>query len=266
MQASRRAKYWRRCVSPTTSRHELHVTASIGIVTYPDDGTDVETLMKKADSAMYHAKENGRDSFQFFRSEMSAKAIERQSLEASLRHAIERQELELHYQPKLDLASGEVIGCRGAHPVAPPAARARSPRTVHRHCGGLRAHRTHWPMGAARSLPPGARLAGCGSAAAEHRGKHFRSGVACAGFRIRRARNSKRDGPGAALSGTGADRTALMDDSRSVSDVLKELKDIGVLLALDDFGTGYSSLTHLKRFPDRRSEDRSVFRARPGYG
>ena len=100
--------------------HELHITASIGIVTYPDDGTDVETLMKKADLAMYHAKETGRDGYQFFKSEMNARAIERQSLEDSLRYAIERQELVLHYQPKFNLATGGIIGAealiRWRHP------------------------------------------------------------------------------------------------------------------------------------------------------
>src|ERR1700687_1146120 len=76
--------------------HELYVSGSIGIVTYPDDGTDAETLMKKADLAMYHAKETGRDSYQFFKSEMNAQAVERQWLEDSLRHAIEREEVLLH--------------------------------------------------------------------------------------------------------------------------------------------------------------------------
>ena len=106
---------------------ELHITASIGIVTYPDDGTDVETLMKKADLAMYHAKETGRDSYQFFKPEMNARAIERQSLEDSLHYAIERQELVLHYQPKFNLVTGAIIGAealiRWRHPqrgLVPP--------------------------------------------------------------------------------------------------------------------------------------------------
>src|SRR5450631_4457944 len=79
-------------------QHELHITASIGIVTYPDDGLDAETLMKKADFAMYHAKDSGRDNFQFFKSEINVRAIERQALEDQLRYAIEREQLLLHYQ------------------------------------------------------------------------------------------------------------------------------------------------------------------------
>ena len=89
---------------------QLHITGSIGIVVYPDDGTDVETLMKKADLAMYQAKDNGRDGYQFFKPEMNARALERQSLEDSLRYAIERQELVLHYQPKFSLVTGGIIG------------------------------------------------------------------------------------------------------------------------------------------------------------
>src|ERR1017187_282791 len=96
-------------------QHELHITGSIGIVTYPDDGTDAETLMKKADFAMYHAKETGRDSYQFFKSEMNERGIE-------------RQRLLLHYQPKINLATGAIIGVealiRWHHPqrgLVPPA-------------------------------------------------------------------------------------------------------------------------------------------------
>src|SRR6202162_5156900 len=90
--------------------HELHITGSIGIVTYPDDATDAESLLKKADFAMYHAKDAGRDNYQFFKSEMNIRAMERQFLEESLRHAIERRELSLHYQPKIDLATGAIVG------------------------------------------------------------------------------------------------------------------------------------------------------------
>ena len=102
------------------NKHKLRITASIGIATYPDDGTDADTLMKKADLAMYHAKEAGRDSYQFFESEMNAHAIERQSLEEDLHYAIERQELVLHYQPKVNLTTGAIIGAealiRWRHP------------------------------------------------------------------------------------------------------------------------------------------------------
>ena len=87
-------------------QHELHVTTSIGVSVYPDDGLDAETLIKNADTAMYQAKENGRQSYQFFKPAMNVRAVERQSIEESLRRALERQELTLHYQPKIDLQDG----------------------------------------------------------------------------------------------------------------------------------------------------------------
>src|SRR4029077_5474242 len=89
---------------------DLHIDGSVGISVYPEDGKDAETLIKNADTAMYHAKESGRNNFQFFKREMNRKAVERQSLESSLRCALERKEFVLHYQPKINLASMEITG------------------------------------------------------------------------------------------------------------------------------------------------------------
>src|ERR1700731_4457719 len=102
-------------------QHDLHVTASIGVSVYPDDGLDAETLIKNADTAMYQAKENGRQSYQFFKPAMNIRAVERQSIEESLRRALERHEFALHYQPKINLRSGEIAGAealiRWTHPI-----------------------------------------------------------------------------------------------------------------------------------------------------
>ena len=87
-------------------QHDLHVTTSIGVSVYPDDGLDAETLIKNADTAMYQAKENGRQSYQFFKPAMNVRAVERQSIEENLRRALERREFTLHYQPKIRLGSG----------------------------------------------------------------------------------------------------------------------------------------------------------------
>jgi diguanylate cyclase (GGDEF)-like protein/PAS domain S-box-containing protein len=242
-------------------QHELHITGSIGIVTYPDDGVDSETLMKKADFAMYHAKETGRDNYQFFKSEMNVRAIERQSLEDSLRHAIERRELSLHYQPKMNLASGEIIGVealiRWNHPqrglVAPVQFIA-----IAEECG-LIVPIGRWVLGEACRQARAWQLAGLpptcvavNISAVEIRAPDFVSGLR------------------EILAKTGLEprfleleltETVLMEDSRSVADVLRELKNIGVLLALDDFGTGYSSLSYLKRFPiDALKIDQSFVR------
>jgi diguanylate cyclase (GGDEF)-like protein len=242
-------------------RHDLHVTASIGIVIYPDDGTEAETLMKHADFAMYHAKDSGRSNYQFFTPDMNVRAIKRQSLENGLRHALERQEFVLHYQPTMNLETGAIVGVealiRWRHPhlgLVPPAQFV----PVAEECGFIVAI-GRWVLREAcrqarawqdAGLPP-MRIA-INVSAAELRDKDFVAGVS------------------AILTESGLEsryleleltETYLMQDSTSTAAVLQSLKDTGVQLALDDFGTGYSSLSHLKRFPiDTLKIDRSFVR------
>jgi diguanylate cyclase (GGDEF)-like protein/PAS domain S-box-containing protein len=242
--------------------HELHVTASIGIVTFPEDGTDAETLMNNADFAMYHAKENGRDNFQFFKPEMNALAVERRELEGSLRHAIERGELSLNYQPKIDLVTGAITGMEALIRWRLPQRGLVRPGqfiAVAEECG-LIVPIGRWVLREACRQTRAWQLAGLpptsiaiNISALELRDPGFASNV--------------RD----VLAETRLEphfleleltETVLMEDSRSVADVLRELKEIGVLLALDDFGTGYSSLSYLKRFPiDALKIDQSFVRA-----
>ena len=241
--------------------HELHITASIGIVTYPDDGTDAETLLKRADLAMYHAKDAGRDSFQFFKVEMNARAIQRRSVEESLRHAIDRNELVLHYQPKLDLATGEVIGAEGLIRWHHPERGLVSPKefiSVAEDCG-LIVPIGRWVLREAcqqaRTWQVSGESALCIStnvSPVELRSPGFvaavRSILAESGLEPR-------------LLELELTEAVLVDESRSIGNVLSELKEIGVRLALDDFGTGYSSLPHLKRFPiDALKIDQSFVR------
>jgi diguanylate cyclase (GGDEF)-like protein/PAS domain S-box-containing protein len=242
--------------------HVLHVTASIGIVTYPDDGTDRETLMKHADFAMYHAKENGRDNRQFFKRELNVRALKRQSLENALRHALEREELMPHYQPKMNLESGDIVGVealiRWTHPERGLVAPAEF-IPIAEECG-LIVPIGRWMLREAChqaqawqdiGLAP-LRIA-VNISAVELRAKDFVEGVSVI------------------LAETGLDpryleleltETFLMQDSTSTSEVLHSLKQMGVKLALDDFGTGYSSLSHLRRFPiDTLKIDRSFVRS-----
>jgi diguanylate cyclase (GGDEF)-like protein/PAS domain S-box-containing protein len=228
--------------------HELHVTGSIGIVTYPGDGEDVETLMKNADSAMYDVKASGRDSFKFFKSGMSSKAFERHALEGALLQAIERHEFVLHYQSKLNLLTREVVGVeallRWRHPelgILPPGRFI----SIAEDCG-LIVPIGQWVLREACHQARVWQMAGIplsiaiNVSAAELRSPDFVSGV-------REILKETRLEP--RYLELELTETALMEDSRSVSDVLRELKEIGVLLALDDFGTGNSSLTRLRRFP-----------------
>jgi diguanylate cyclase (GGDEF)-like protein/PAS domain S-box-containing protein len=241
--------------------HQLHITASIGIVAYPDDGTDADTLMKKADLALYHAKETGRDGYQFFTSDLSARAIERQSLESSLRHAIERQELVLHYQPKLNLATGAIIGAEALIRWCHPDRGLVSPAkfiAIAEDCG-LIVPIGRWVLREACRQARAWQLAGQPSLCISTNVSPVE--LRTAGF-VAAVRDVLREtGMEPHLLELELTETALIEDTRSVAEVLKELKDIGVLLALDDFGTGYSSLTHLQRFPiDALKIDQSFVR------
>jgi diguanylate cyclase (GGDEF)-like protein/PAS domain S-box-containing protein len=229
--------------------HDLHINGSIGISVYPEDGADAETLIKNADTAMYHAKESGRNNFQFFKADMNRKAVERQSLEGSLYRALERQEFLLHYQPKVNLNTGEITGVealvRWQHPergLVPPAQFV----PIAEDCG-LILQIGRWVLREAcrqardwqdAGLPP--LPIAVNVSAVEFRDKCFVQGVrtilAETGFEVRYLELELTEG-------------VLMDDAESTASVLQELKTMGAHLAVDDFGTGYSSLSYLRQFP-----------------
>jgi diguanylate cyclase (GGDEF)-like protein/PAS domain S-box-containing protein len=230
-------------------QHDLSITASIGIAIYPDDGTDAETLMKHADFAMLHAKDSGRNNYQFFKPDMNVRALERQSLETGLRHALEQQQFVLHYQPKINLETGAIVGAEALIRWRHPQRGLITPRhfiPVAEECGFI-VPISRWVLREscrqARAWHdaglPALRIA-INASAVELRSKDFVAGVR--GILAETALEPRY----LELELTEA---FLMHDSASTATVLHELKEIGVQLALDDFGTGYSSLSCLKRFP-----------------
>jgi diguanylate cyclase (GGDEF)-like protein len=233
----------------SVDQHDLHVTTSIGVSVYPEDGLDAETLIKNADTAMYQAKESGRQSFQFFKPAMNARAVERQSIEEGLRRALERQEFVLYYQPKVDLMTGAITGAealiRWIHPtrgLIPP----MDFIPIAEDCGlilligawALReacAQSRAWTKAGLPTVTMAVNVS-----AIEFRDKNFLNRL----FEV--------------INETGLDprlleleltESVLMKHAASTAVILQSLREAGIRLAIDDFGTGYSSLSYLRKFP-----------------
>jgi diguanylate cyclase (GGDEF)-like protein len=242
-------------------RHDLHISTSIGVSIYPDDGLDAETLIKNADTAMYQAKENGHDSYQFFKSAMNVRAVERQSIEEHLRHALARHELTLHYQPKIDLDTGAITGAEALIRWTHPTRGSVSPAQfipIAEDCGLI--------------LPIGdwvLREACAQARAWENAGlPAITMAVNVSALQFRKA-NFLGD-VYSALMETGLDpryleleltEGALMTRAESTASILSNLRGLGVRVAADDFGTGYSSLSYIRKFPlDALKIDQSFIR------
>jgi diguanylate cyclase (GGDEF)-like protein/PAS domain S-box-containing protein len=229
--------------------HDLQITLSVGISIYPDDGTDAETLLRNADIAMLNAKDSGRNNYQFFRPAMNEHALERQSIEGSLRHALDRGEFVLHYQPKMDLSAETLTGAEALIRWRQPERGIMFPRDfipIAEQCGYIVPigrwvlreacrQRRFWLDAGLAPIPIAINIS-----AVELRSNNFAAHVR------------------EILNETGLEpqyvefeltETAFMQDQEPTVAVLRELKDMGIHLALDDFGTGYSSLSYLKRFP-----------------
>jgi len=227
---------------------DLHITTSIGISVYPEDGDDAETLIKNADTAMYQAKENGRQSYQFFKPEMNVRAVERQSIEQGLRRALERDEFALHYQPKVNLRTGAIVGAEALIRWTSPDLGSIPPAQFIpvAEDSGLIVPIGKWVLRRAceqartwldAGLPM--KSIAVNVSAVELRDENFADGL----FAI--------------LEDTGLDPGCLeleltesvVMNAESVASILQIVSARGVRVAIDDFGTGYSSLSYLRKFP-----------------
>jgi len=251
--------------SYTLSGQEFHVSASIGISTYPDDATDMLALLKNADIAMYRAKEQGRNTFQFYSEKTNTHSVERLALESNLRHAIERNELVLHYQPQVDIRSGRIIGVealvRWQHPamglVSPAKFIPLAEET------GMIVPIGEWVL----------QTACAAHQAWEKQGlPHLRIAVNLSPrqfihgdplkFVAHALKQANRNPASLELEIT---ESMVMHNPERAVTLIQRLKDVGILVAIDDFGTGYSSLAYLKRFPiDSLKIDRSFIVDIPG--
>lgn len=241
--------------------HELHVTFSIGISVYPDDGGSADAVLQNADTAMYYAKATGRNNYQFFQADMSTRAVRRLCVESGLRRALTQGEFLLYYQPQIDLASGAMTGAealiRWQHPqlgivlpeVFVPIAEESGlivpiGRWVLREaCCQLRM----WQEAGLAVVPVSVNIS-----AAEFCHKDFLAGVALI---------LAETGLAPRLLELELTESILMQDTTSSTRLLTALRGMGMKLAIDDFGTGYSSLSYLKRFPvDTLKIDQSFVR------
>lgn len=238
--------------------HELYSGVSVGVALFPTDGTDLDTLLKHADIAMYQAKESGRGTFKFFSPDHNEKMVQRMQLEQALRRAIEHQELFLDYQPQIDNATGTVTGVealvRWNHPqlglLLPGLFIDIAEDT------GLIIPLGEWVLRTACHQARVWQKAG-------YRQLRMAVNISPRQFQQRGLMPMIDE----ILQETGCDpkaleleltETTLMDNPDEAAVLLKALKRRGISLAIDDFGTGYSSLSHLKHFPiDRLKIDRS---------
>jgi diguanylate cyclase (GGDEF)-like protein/PAS domain S-box-containing protein len=229
--------------------HEFQLTCSMGIAKYPNDGNSAESLIKHADIAMYRAKEMGRNTFQFYAPTMIERTLDRLSIEADLRHALEREEFIIHYQPQVSLKTGGIVGMeallRWAHPVHGMISPARF-------------------VGLAEEMgliiPIGAWVirTACIQTKAWQRAGHGDLRVAVNLSARQFAQKALAESIADVLRATGLaphllelelTESMVMNDVDSAITILRTLKNLGVQIAIDDFGTGYSSLSYLRRFP-----------------
>ena len=239
---------------------ELYLTASIGIAVYPNDGTDVQTLLKHADLAMYQAKDMDRNNFQFFSSDLNVKVMERMVLENSLRRALDRNEFQLYYQPQIDVQTHAVVGfealLRWLHPelgmISPDKFIPLAEET------GLILSIGEWVIRTACKQAKAWQQLGVQPVrmAVNLSGRQFRTRLDQVVAAI--LLETELDARWLELELT---ESILMRNASENLELLQRLSEMGCSLSIDDFGTGYSSLAYLKHFPlGRLKIDRSFVR------
>ncbi|MGH8488957.1 MAG: GGDEF/EAL domain-containing response regulator [Gammaproteobacteria bacterium] len=235
---------------------DLFLTASIGIAAYPDDGVEPDSLLKHAEVAMHYAKSRGGKSYEFYSKDINARASERLTLENQLRRALEREELLLHYQPKVDVATGHIVGAealvRWQHPELGMVSPAKFVPLAEE--SGLIVPLGEWVLREACKECKAWQHLGPLGIAVNVSSVQFKKGEL---LRVLRSalETSGLEAPQLVIELT---ESVLMESAEANIQTLQELKAMGVRLAMDDFGTGYSSLSYLKRFPlDELKIDRS---------
>ena len=246
------------------SGHEYHVTGSMGISTYPADGLDPAALLKNADIAMYLAKDRGKNNFQFYSAQQNGHSFERLALESALGHALERREFLLHYQPKVDIRSGRIVGAeallRWNHPdldlVAPSQFIPLAEET------GLIVPIGHWVLRTACAQSALWRSEGLPwmRVAVNLSARQFTDDRLIADIEVALAESGL---PAQGLELEITESMVMQTPERAVV-TLNRLREMGIAVSIDDFGTGYSSLGYLKRFPiDTVKIDRSFIKDLP---
>ena len=246
----------------TMQGHEFYPTGSIGISMFPRDGHDGQTLLKNADTAMYRAKDAGRNNFQFYAHEMNSRALDRLKLESGLRRALERGEFMLHYQPQMELSGGRIIGVEALLRWQPPGQAMVYPGDFIpvAEDTGLIVPIGEWVL----------RTACVQACAWRGRGElpPLKMAVNLSARQFKQQDIVKT--VSRVLEETGCrpqwleleiTESVIMESPEAAAEILQKLSDMGVHLSIDDFGTGYSSLSYLKRFPiDSLKIDRSFVR------
>ena len=229
--------------------HEIFTSASIGIALYPNDGTEVDSLLKNADTAMYHAKKQGRNNYQFFDPSMNEASVEQLAIETSLRKAIENNELALYYQPQISISTKQIVGMeallRWRHPgkgfISPSAFIPVAEET------GMIINIGEWVIREACKQ------------GADWTSRGFEPVVISVNLSAKQLREERLNeiiaqilvetGMNPKYLGLELTESAIILDPERALERLKNIKSLGIKMSMDDFGTGYSSLSYLKKFP-----------------